>query len=269
MHKFFLLKQNSLKEHNVATIKDLWAKAQADGHTGLALAVGVEIKKADVEEGETKKFHAIFSSATEDRHGEIVFQNFDLKAFKRNPVYLDSHNYWGIEHILGRVAPIAVKDGKLQGDIEFATFSPKGALAQELAEKGFLNTSSIGFIPKEFDDKGNILKSELLEISAVSIPANPEALYEFEKSIKSEDPAPEPTPEPTPDPTPEPTPEPMPVPTTRSIVADTVRSMTADRKRALEAVARTIVSLREPGAQKRQALKAVRDLLQQKADIAG
>jgi hypothetical protein len=46
--------------------------------------------------------------------------------------------------------------------------------------------SSVGFIPKEFDDKGVILKSELLEVSAVSVPANPEALFEkkIEKKIE-------------------------------------------------------------------------------------
>ena len=40
---------------------------------------------------------------------------------------------------------ISVKDGKLQGDIEFATMNPKGQLAEQMAEAGFLNTSSIGF----------------------------------------------------------------------------------------------------------------------------
>ena len=112
-------------------------------------------------------------------HGDIVVQNWKLTNFKKNPVYLDSHNYNSIEHIIGKVNKIKVKDNKLEGDIEFAMANPKGVMASEMARDGFLNASSVGFIPLKFDDKfEKILESELLEISAVSVPANPEATYE-------------------------------------------------------------------------------------------
>jgi len=52
-----------------------------------------------------------------------------------------------------------------------------------LAQGGFLSATSVGFIPLAFDADGNITKAELLEDSAVSVPANAEAL--FERSIKS------------------------------------------------------------------------------------
>lgn len=128
----------------------------------------------------------MFSSDNEDRHGDVVHQDFDLKAFKKNPVFLDSHNYGSIERIIGRVNKLSTKTGKLEGDIEFAMENPIGALAAYLADGGFLNTTSIGFIPREFNDKGEILKSELLEISAVSVPANADAL--FEKQAEPEEP---------------------------------------------------------------------------------
>ncbi|TXH50823.1 MAG: hypothetical protein E6Q97_19610 [Desulfurellales bacterium] len=262
MHKFFSLTNKSLAVLRATSHKELWEKAQEQGYTGLSVGCGVTIQ-AEVD-GDQKKFHAVFSSETEDRHGEIVFQNFDLKHFRKNPVYLDSHNYWGIEHIIGRVSSISLKDGKLQGGIEFATMNPKGKLAQEMAEAGFINASSIGFIPKEFDDKGNILKSELLEISAVSVPANPEALYEGDKS-KAED-----TPDPAPaDPTPEPIPDPVPAPVERQDVvgevASAVRGLTNARKITLHEVSRQLAKLQDPHAEKRQVFKAVRELL--KADI--
>jgi hypothetical protein len=258
MKKFLSLTNKSLEANGVTTQKDLWQKAQADGYTGLSVAAGVEITKEV--DGDTKKFHAVFSSATEDRHGEIVFQNFDLKAFKKNPVYIDSHNYSSIEHILGKVSPISVKDGQLQGDIEFATMNPKGVLAEKMADAGFLNTSSIGFIPKEFDDKGNILKSELLEISAVSVPANPEALFE-EKIIAPTDDADD-------------TDAPIEViektndagVDALNIAGATVRALAAERQRTLGAVARALSAYEKP-SRKRQILKSVREFIQ-KADIA-
>jgi HK97 family phage prohead protease len=132
-------------------------------------------------------YHFVFSSADEDRHGDIVEQNWVLKNFKNNPVVLDSHNYDSIEHIIGKINKIAVKDGKLQGDIEFALMNPKGLLARNMAEAGFLFTTSVGFIPMEFDDEDffHIIKSELLEVSLVSVPANPKALIDkiYDKSI--------------------------------------------------------------------------------------
>src|SRR4051794_32581456 len=172
MKKFLSLTSKTFE--TASTLKEVWEKAQADGYEGMATICVLTLEK----DADTKKYHAVFSSEVEDRHGEIVYQDFDLKAFKKNPVFLDSHNYDSIEHIIGKISPITVKDGKLQGDIEFATMNPKGELAEKMADAGFLNTTSIGFIPKQFDDKGNILKSELLEISAVAVPANPEALFE-------------------------------------------------------------------------------------------
>ena len=115
-----------------------------------------------------------------------------FKEFKKNPVVLDSHNYNGIEHILGKVKNAKVKDKKLQGTVVFAEMNPKGVMAKEMLEAGFINAVSVGFIPKEFDEKYNILKSELLELSIVSVPANPEALFEklnkkYDKSKKAGD----------------------------------------------------------------------------------
>lgn len=177
--KFLSIHNKSLAEFGVKTYQELWKKAQDDGYKGMTMLVKTEMTKA---EGNDNKFHAIFSTAKEDRHGEIVYQNWELKAFKNNPVYLDSHDYSSIEHILGKIEKIK-SDKALEGDIVYALDNPKGLLAYKLTLGGFLNTSSVGFIPKEFDQKGNILKSELLEISAVSVPANADALIDSQKGI--------------------------------------------------------------------------------------
>jgi phage head maturation protease len=193
MKKFLSIAHKSLTELGAENYQDLWKKAQDEGYEGISVCVPVALTK-----GGDNKFHAVFSTDSEDRHGDIVRQEFDLKAFKKNPVFLDSHNYDSIEHIIGRVNGISSKTGSLEGDIEFFLDNPKGLLAFKAAEQGFLNTTSIGFIPKEFSDKGEILKSELLEISAVSVPANAEALFEKkeegeEVETKEVEPAVEPT----------------------------------------------------------------------------
>lgn len=157
--------------------KEIWGKVK-DTHLGFAL----EVKTVFTKSAEDNRFKVVFSTDSEDRHLERVYQNFNLKNFKSNPIFLDSHNYSSIEHIIGRVEGIKVKDGVLQGEVVFALENPKGLLAYHLANGGFLGATSIGFIPLDFDDNGDITKSELLEISAVSVPANPEAL--FEKMVK-------------------------------------------------------------------------------------
>ena len=176
MKKFYQLHNKSLSKHKVDNYKELWDKLKAKGYKGMTIQMKTEFKKSSKDE---TKYHAIFSTNSVDRHGDIVEQNWKLKNFKNNPVYLDSHDYSSIESIIGKIVNPKVKDGKLIGDIIFATENPRGQLAKDLAEGGFLNASSVGFIPLKFDDKfEKIIESELLEISAVSIPANPEATYE-------------------------------------------------------------------------------------------
>jgi len=69
------------------------------------------------------------------------------------------------------------KGKNLTGKIKFAVDeNPRAKIIFDLYAGGFLNAFSVGFLPKEFDDKGVILKSELLEVSVVSIPANARAL---------------------------------------------------------------------------------------------
>ena len=140
----------------------------------LYQTINVTIKSVDEDKS---TLEAIFSTADEDRHGDIVRQNWDLKMFKKNPVILNSHNYWSATDVIGKAIKIAVSDGKLSGKIKFAVEeNPIAKIIFDLYKGGFLNAFSVGFLPKEFSDKGEILKSELLEISAVSVPANAYAL---------------------------------------------------------------------------------------------
>jgi HK97 family phage prohead protease len=177
MNKYLHINTKTLEEHGVSDFKSLWDIVKKD-YKGLSYDVTTEFNVSEKSADDKKVFDVIFSTADTDRHGDIVVQDFDLKSFKKNPVILDSHNYNSIEHIIGRAKGVKVVDGKLKGQIEFATMNPKGALAEKMAEAGFINATSIGFIPLDFSEDGKIVKSELLEVSAVSVPANPKALFE-------------------------------------------------------------------------------------------
>jgi len=184
---FYTIQSKSMADYGVTTQKDLWDKVKADGYRGLSVTAKTVFTKNSVDGVESPYFHATFSSANMDRHGEIVMQVFDLKGFINNPVYLDSHNYDSIEHIIGKIHDINTNGGSLNGDIEFCLDNPKGVMADKMVKGGFLNTSSIGFIPTNFDNDGNILASELLEISAVAVPANADALMDKkEAEVKAE-----------------------------------------------------------------------------------
>ena len=127
---------------------------------------------------ENSSLIGIFSTEDEDRHGDIVRQDWDLKSFKKNPVVINSHQYFDATEVIGKVEDIKVNEDKqLEGKIKFAAEeNPKAKIIFDLYAGGFLNAFSVGFIPKQFDDKGTILKSELLELSTVSVPANAFAL---------------------------------------------------------------------------------------------
>lgn len=142
------------------------------------MIMNLKLKRVDLENA---SLYGIFSTADEDRHGDIVEQNWDLKNFKKNPVILNSHNYGDATEVIGKATEIGVNKKEtiktLEGSIQFAVKeNPKAKIIFDLYAGGFLSAFSVGFLPKEFDDKGKILKSELLEISAVSVPANAMAL---------------------------------------------------------------------------------------------
>lgn len=126
-----------------------------------------------------------FRATTEaiDRQGEIVtLDGWDFSNFEANPVILDSHNYWGIENIVGRaVPPLRLVEGAWEVDVVF-NGTPRGKLAQQLVDEGNLRAVSVGFNSLErtggYGTKEPMkhLKKELLEVSVVPVPANQEAV---------------------------------------------------------------------------------------------
>jgi phage head maturation protease len=180
MKKFLTINQKTFEDYGVTTHEELWNKVKAT-HKGLAIELPVEFEKTVVKGADDKDeevYTMVMSDDKEDRHGDFVMQNFDLKDFKKNPVLLDSHNYSSITHIIGSIKNVRVEDNKLKGELQFSKANPKGVLAQAMVAEGTLSAGSIGFIPDGFDAKGRITKSIMLEYSMVSVPANPRSLLE-------------------------------------------------------------------------------------------
>jgi HK97 family phage prohead protease len=129
----------------------------------------------------------IASTANPDRYDDIVDQGgWDLKAYERNPIILLNHNPTQLPIGKGKAY---VKNGQLMLDVEF---DKNDEVAQQVERKvrgGFINAVSVGFQPSESIARNKLPadhpyhgksgyyfpKSELLEVSIVTIPANNEA----------------------------------------------------------------------------------------------
>jgi uncharacterized protein len=125
------------------------------------------------------------SDETLDRYDEIIVaQGWQLDNYRKNPVVQNAHNYGDIIHTIGRALDTKVQDGKLCQRVEFAVnINPIAKIAYGLYQGKFLNAVSVGFIPLRWENgsteagfRRKYLEQELLEVSAVGIPANPNAL---------------------------------------------------------------------------------------------
>lgn len=129
-----------------------------------------------------------------DRHGDILEPGgAQISAFLKNPVVLWAHEYRSLP--IGRATSL-VRDGNaLKAEILFAPTQ----FAQEVRDlyaKNFLRAWSVGFLPVEWevieDEEGkfagyHVRSWELIELSAVPVPANPEALTNaLEKGLVKE-----------------------------------------------------------------------------------
>ena len=130
------------------------------------------------------------STEDKDRMGDIIrASGWKTKSFKKNPVFMWVHDY-SLPPI-GRANKVWVdkETQKLMFNIEFASTEiyEFADTIYKLYKGGFLHATSVGFIPLDWEGKneenqypereGNVFTSqELLELSAVPVPANANAL---------------------------------------------------------------------------------------------
>ena len=136
----------------------------------------------DAELGRPMSF--VISTDDVDRHGDvIVSQGWKLESYRRNPVFLWAHDY--ARPVIGRATDVWSEAHRLIAKVEFAPTD----FAQEVAKlyrSGYQRGVSVGFKPLRFEERRHektgvflgirFLEQELLETSAVPVPANRDAL---------------------------------------------------------------------------------------------
>ena len=164
-----------------------------------------EVRK---DEAGARKMTFVASDNSRDSAGTVLNQDgWKLERFNNNGIIGYQHKVYGSwdatdnpDNVIGK-GHAYVKDGKLMVDVEF-----EPAEINELAEKiyqkllfGSLKAVSVGFMPvgrgqwgkddESLDGKNPTYYyagQELLEISVVNIPANPNALKKGLESIEDE-----------------------------------------------------------------------------------
>lgn len=153
---------------------------------------GAALKKqflAEVKvESETRReLSFTISTPSVDRAGDtIAIEGWKLDAYRKNPVVLWAHDYTGTP--IARSIHIGAEGTKLRSVAEFvpANVSRFAESVFQLYKLGFMSATSVGMIPLKWaftEDKDrrygiDFLEQELLEYSAVPVPANSDALIE-------------------------------------------------------------------------------------------
>ena len=105
-----------------------------------------------------------------------------LKGYINNPIILAYHRH---DKPIGRATEVRPTDNGLSIK---ATISKAATEVYSLIQEGILKSFSVGFIAKDMDydrdkDSFNIKEIELVEISVVSVPANPYTTFSVSKSF--------------------------------------------------------------------------------------
>jgi HK97 family phage prohead protease len=142
----------------------------------------------DADKDDERVISFVASDETVDRYGDIVSADgWQLANFKANPVFLWAHSYLDP---IGTVEKIAVEGKRLMARVRFAAAGTSETVdgLWKLVQQRVLRAVSVGFavgseadIEYIRDRDGNVtglryLRPELLELSLVAVPANPNAL---------------------------------------------------------------------------------------------
>lgn len=123
-----------------------------------------------------------------DRHGDMVNPDgWVLENFLKNPVIFVNHMSWKLP--VGKAIEVRKLENGLEFDIQFAKGTQEADEVWALVEQKIMQAWSVGFIVLEWGRAGDaytIMKQELLELSIVGLPANPDAMSPKQaKSLKA------------------------------------------------------------------------------------
>lgn len=124
-------------------------------------------------DADTGTFEVVATTEDTDRDGEVIrADGWDFEPYKKNPIVLWAHNFYDMP--IGKVTEIIQEGNRI---IAKGVFAPteKAQEVRKVYDGKFLNTVSVGFIPRE-REMNIITRAELLELSFVPVPANPNAI---------------------------------------------------------------------------------------------
>lgn len=152
--------------------------------SGPKLIEDCPLKDHHQKEPQDQAITFVLSTDDVDRHGDIISADgWVLDSYRQNPVLLWAHDYR--RPAIGRAAKMWTEPHRLLANMEFAPTE----FAQEIASlyrSGFQWGVSVGFKPLRYEERRDektgaflgirFLEQELLEVSAVPVPANRSAL---------------------------------------------------------------------------------------------
>lgn len=137
----------------------------------------------------------VMSDDTVDRYNDTVDpRGWDINSFMQNPVLLWAHDAGFGSHsipAIGTVSNVKVNGkNQLTGKLHFDMDDEFAVKVYNKYKKGVLKAVSVGFLGKEWEERDDggvdFKKQELLELSAVNVPANPAALTTL-RSMQSDE----------------------------------------------------------------------------------
>lgn len=134
---------------------------------------------------ETLEHEFVITDESVNRYGwRLLVSGIDLSGFLMNPVCCTQHNTWDIP--VGKWKNVRVEKEKLLGTVEFDRNDEDAVKLYWKYRDGFMNAVSLNIYPiEESDDPSRLLpgqkratvtKSELLEISLVTLPGQKNAI---------------------------------------------------------------------------------------------
>ena len=108
---------------------------------------------------------------------EIDIAGMRTENFLKNPVFLWVHDYMGNNLPIGKVISLEKTNGALVATVRFDLADPFAAKIHRKYLNGFLSAVSVGWETLKVDGT-IVVESDLLDISAVLVPGDPEALLQ-------------------------------------------------------------------------------------------
>lgn len=140
-------------------------------------------RAAESRPGDAIRFIASTSDVARD--GFVIdAAGWQLDNFRKNPVFLWAHNYSAPP--IGKVTSVDVDGDKLIADVVFDQDDPEALRIERKYRNGMLSAVSVGFnivefTPSQGKDAPRANKTELLELSGVPVPSDPNALTPRQK----------------------------------------------------------------------------------------